>query len=127
MTPLAKLERTTVANKEHWLSKMLPLGRSQIEIAYRRTFTAQEVENLRAGLWPLDMEDRWVIHLGTSSLDMWRSWTGHCIYSLPRHAEGNGAALGPLLVNGDKRIYRSPGASQDIRACEALIDRVLGL
>ena len=114
-------------DKEHWLSKVQALGGSCAEVAYQRTFTAAEAERLRSGLWPQDMDDRWVVFLGESSLDLWRSWTGYCIYSLPARSIDGGVAVGPLLVNADREQYRSPGDSEDVRIFESIISRVLSV
>jgi hypothetical protein len=113
--------------KDHWLSKVQPLGNARVEIAYQRTFSQAEAETLRAGLWPQSMDDKWVVFLGDSSLDLWRSWTGHCIYSLPVHRVGDGVTVGPLLVNGDSQQYRRTGDADDIRIFEAIIGRVLSV
>jgi hypothetical protein len=111
-----------MSGKDHWLSKVRPLGSSRVEIAYQRTFTAAESEKLRTGLWPQSMDDKWVIYLGESSLDMWRSWTGHCIYSLPARSVAGGVSVGPLLVNGDGTQYCRISDKDDIQFVERLLN-----
>jgi hypothetical protein len=114
-------------DKDHWLSKVQPLGRRRVEVAYQRTFSASEADKLRAGLWPQEMDDRWVVHLGESSLDLWRSWTGHCIYSLPARGAIEGVAVGPLFVNSDSQQYQRPADAEDIRIFESIVARVLSV
>lgn len=114
-----------MTDKEHWLSKVKPLPKRRVRVAYQRTFTAAEAEKLRTGFWSQSMDDRWVIFLGESSLDLWRSWTGHCIYSLPARITDNGLTIGPLLINDDPDQYRRPTDAENIRSFNALIDRVL--
>lgn len=106
---------------------MKPLGPSHIELAFRRTFTPSEAERLRAGLWPQVMEDKWVVWLGDSSLDLWRSWTGHCIFSLAAQTSDSGVTVGPLIVNTDTTQYRRQSDAEDLRLVESLIGRVLSL
>ena len=116
-----------MSHKDHWLSKVHPLGSSRVEIAYERTFTAAEAQRLRAGLWPESMDDKWIVFLGDSALDLWRSWTGYCIYRLPAHPAGDGVAVGPMLVNGDSQQYRRTGDADDVRIFDAIIGRVLSV
>ena len=114
-----------MSDKNHWLSKVHPLGSARVEIAYLRTFTPAEAERLRAGSWPQSMDDKWVVFLGESSLDLWRSWTGQCIYSLAAHRVADGVAVGPMLVNGDSQQYRRTSDADDIRLFEAIIGRIV--
>lgn len=118
---------TLVSSKDHWLSKVHPLGNERIEVAYQRTFTTAEAQRLSTGSWPQSMDDKWVVFLGGSSSDLWRSWTGHCIYSLPARRAGDGIIVGPMLVNGDSQQHRRSGDSDDIRIFESIIGRVLSL
>jgi hypothetical protein len=111
--------------KDKWLSKTIPLGEARIEIAFQRTFTPAEVERLRIGLWPDSMDDKWVVRLGDSALEMWRSWTGHCIYHLPAQPSDGGVTVGPLIVCGDRTLYRRISDERDIQAVETLISRTL--
>jgi hypothetical protein len=110
-----------MSDKDRWLSKLRPLGSSRIEIAYQRTFTATEVERLCAGLWPQSMDDKWVAFLGDSSLDIWRSWTGICIYSLPAKSVPDGISVGPLHVNSDVTQYRRVSDADDIQVVERIV------
>lgn len=71
------------------------------------------------------MDDRWIIFLGDASLDVWRSWTGTCIYSLPVRQTGDGVVAGPILVNANREEYQSRGADEDVRIFEKLLDRIL--
>lgn len=111
--------------RDHWLPKMKPLGPSRIELPYQRTFTASEAGRFRDGIWPQVMEQKWVIFLGDSSLDLWRSWTGVCIFSLPAQASDSGVIVGPLLVNGDTTQYRRKSDAEDIRFVESVINGIL--
>ena len=116
-----------MSDKDHWLSKVQPLGSARVEIAYQRTFTPAEAERLRAGSWPQSMDDKWVIFLGESSLDLWRSWTGHCIYSLAARRVADGVAVGPMLVNSDSQQYRRTSDADDIRLFEAIVVRIVSV
>jgi hypothetical protein len=114
-----------MSDKDHWLSKVHALGSSRVQVAYERTFTAAEAERLRTGVWPQSMDDKWVVYLSESSLEFWRSWTGHCIYSLPARSVAGGVAVGPLLVNADATQYRRVSDADDIQFIERLFSYIL--
>jgi len=48
----------------HWQAHLGPLHGHRWPIRCGRRFSAQEVDLLRQGLWPRDMDDRWAIWLG---------------------------------------------------------------
>ena len=45
-------------------------------------YSREQVEVIRLGVMPREMEDRWYIvyHDATRVLSLHRSWTGECIY-----------------------------------------------
>ena len=112
-------------DREHWLSRVQPLGSSRLQIEYSRAFSPAEAEKLRNGVWPQNQDERWVILLGDTSLDLWRSWTGHCIFSLPALTSDSGVMVQPLIVNGDAEQYRRVSDAEDIRLLESIINRIL--
>jgi hypothetical protein len=108
--------------REHWMARMKPLG-PRAQVAYRRTLSPAEVAALRAGLWPRDMDDRWIVYLGEDGLAMHRSWSGHCIYSVPASATSEGGlVLGPLFVSDDAASYRRQDDTKEIEMVDYLID-----
>ena len=114
-----------MSDREHWMARIKPLG-ARAEIAYRRILTASEAAALRAGLWPRDMDDRWVVYLAEGSLAIHRSWTGNCIYSLPASpASADALVLGPLFVSDDPATYRRQEAPKEIEMVDYLIDQTV--
>ena len=111
--------------RNHWLPKLQPRTAPGVEVDFRRTFSPDEAGRLRRGMWPQHMEDKWVIFLGESSLDMWRSWTGHCIFSLPATFSPKGVLVGPLWVNNDATQYRRQNDAEDVRIVDLLINKAL--
>jgi len=111
--------------REYWLSIRQSLPSRRIEVPYRRKFTRAEAERLRAGLWPHGTDDRWVIELDGEALQMWRSWTGMCVFRLPARSTKDGIVLGPLIVNNDPNQYRGLTNRHDIKTVNELIRMVL--
>jgi hypothetical protein len=112
-------------SRERWLSQVKPMGDARIEIEYERVLSPELAARLRTGIWPQDMDDRWAVCLDETGLHMWRSWTGHCIFSLPARQEGESTVVGPLIVNGDRATYQRSGDAEVLRVVAALIDRAV--
>lgn len=55
-------------------------------------FSTQEVDVLRRGIWPRDMDDRWAIWLDGNVLRCWRSWSGVCVYEADVQFADDGSA-----------------------------------
>src|SRR3954471_16063233 len=111
-------------DRAHWLARIKPLG-ARAEIPYRRCLTAAEADALRAGLWPRDMDDRWIVHLSGDAVSIHRSWTGHAIYLLPCAASADGTLLGPLFVSSDPATYRRQEDAKEIEMVESLIKQTV--
>ena len=113
------------SNRDYWLSIRRSLPNRRVEIPYRRRFTQAETDRLRAGLWPKGTDDRWVIEIDGEALQMWRSWTGFCVFRLPVQPTKNGIELGPLFVNDNPAQYRRSTNRHDIKTVNELIRMVL--
>ena len=104
------------------MARVKPLG-PRAEIPYQRTLAPPETAALRAGLWPRDMDDRWIVHLADDGLAIHRSWSGHCIYALPTSPAADGAVvLRPLFVSDDPASYRRQDDAKEIAMVDYLID-----
>ena len=66
------------AEPADWDTKPLPRRRTTIPLD--RTFSQDELNILRRGLIPAQMEDKWFIYWKDDALYFHRSWTGDCIF-----------------------------------------------
>ena len=57
-----------------------PMPDKHTLISLDRRFTAQQMQRIRTGLLPRQMEDKWFIYWSDGRLCFHRSWTGSCIY-----------------------------------------------
>lgn len=109
-----------------WKTRLAPMPAQTWPIAYRRVFSADEVRALRDGLWPDDMDGRWVIWLDGDNLRLWRSWTGTCIYQLDlRETEDGGAEARVALVLDTDDYRRSPTEEGEIHRLAGVLSLVL--
>jgi hypothetical protein len=65
------------ATRYSW--QLPPFGEG-VPIPYKATFSSVEFEQLKFGLRPEVMEDKWLIHFETPHLYLLRSWTGQAVY-----------------------------------------------
>lgn len=73
-------------------------------------FSADELAQLRDGLWPRDSDDRWAVWLQDDTLRCWRAGTGNCIYeSVIVMADDGGGAAVVLDVLDDTAHYQRAG------------------
>lgn len=91
--------------RDDWLARLRPL-RLGWPIRYARTFGPGDIARLRDGVWPVSLEDRWVIWLDGTLLRAWRGGTGECLYEseLALDEAGGGHAQ-VLRVCDDADIY----------------------
>lgn len=71
-------------------------------LAYARRFSPEETEILVRGIVPLGMEDHWFIFEEDDVLHLYRSWTGHELFTiqLRRLADG-GAEIAEVMLNNE--------------------------
>jgi len=60
--------------------KTHPLPAKRVELSLNHTFTQSEMDYIRNGVIPGQMEDKWFIYFADDALYFHRSWTGFCIY-----------------------------------------------
>jgi len=93
-------------------------------IALDRTFTPCEMEQIRMGVVPDQMEDKWFVYYEDDILYFHRSWTGYCIYMVYFEPEEEGCRMVRGEVN---RELETPRVSEDEEAAmiSFLIDVLL--
>lgn len=110
-----------------WKAKLAPMKGPQWPIAYRRHFSPAEMEALKAGLWPQDMDDRWCIWLDGGVLRLWRSWSRMCVYELPvlEDAEGGGDARVAMVLDATEYYRRSPTEEGELHRLAGVLSLIL--
>ncbi|CAB4040993.1 Hypothetical predicted protein, partial [Paramuricea clavata] len=66
-------------------------------------YSDQEMEKIKFGIIPRDMDDRWFIYYGEDeeTLYLHRSWTGFCVYMVKFKNVDSGFAALNTVVNED--------------------------
>ena len=90
-------------------------------------YSDQEMEKIKFGIIPRDMDDRWFIYYGEDeeTLNLHRSWTGFCVYMVKFKRIDSGFAALNAVVNVDPEQYRCSDDAEEKRRCLDLIDILL--
>jgi hypothetical protein len=119
-----KKVRPEIADKDCW--KNTPLPTETIDLSYQRTFTKDEIEKIKKGMIPEQMEDKWFIYCQDETINIHRSWTGIQIYRVEYHSVAdNEFQVTKVLVNGDKKHYNYQNVNEETKLLNFLIDRLL--
>ena len=73
-------EKIVVAKKSDWQTSEMPVQHTTFTI--KRKISKTEMEKLKLGNIPQEMEDKWFWYFENGKLYAHRSWTGFCIYIL---------------------------------------------
>lgn len=111
------------AERSDWQTEELPLKR--ITIPLNRSFTLSEMQRLRPGLVPEQMEDKWFIYWQNDRLFFHRSWTGFCIYEVRFISQGDRYRMIEAQVNRDPEQYSETSDDHDGAMISYLSDVLL--
>jgi hypothetical protein len=94
-------------------------------IALDRTFSPEEMDVIRRGFLPRQMEDKWFIYWQDGTLFFHRSWTGFCIYVVRISPSGDGSKIEDADLNRNTDQYGGKSDEHDAALISYLIDNLL--
>ena len=106
-----------IADKNDWNTKEMP-GKCDTFILHR-AFSPAQMEALKRGHIPQEMEDKWFWYTENGKLFAHRSWTGICIYIIEFNGDGNHR----VTVNRDPAEYGCNDIEEDVEKLNNLLDR----
>ena len=97
------------------------------EFTLKRRFTDEEINRLKSGHIPEEMEDRWFSYFEDNKLYIHRSWSGICIYIVEFGFQSNfilnfKANKHRVIVNRDDSQYTCTDIEEDIEQLNDLLD-----
>lgn len=90
------------------------------EFALEKTLTDSEMEYIKAGRRPREMEDKWFMYYENQTLFIHRSWTGYCIYIIDLSENGRLH----VTVNRDPEQHKENSLERDRLMAEILINQL---
>lgn len=116
------MEKQTV-QKSDWNIKPMPAENVSLSVNY--TFTPGEMEKIKKGVLPLQMEDKWFIYFENDTLYCHRSWTGFCVYIAEFETGEHGGGITNVIINRNTDQYTEADDQWDCRFLVYLINLLL--
>ena len=111
------------ATSEDWNTK--PLSAKRTSISLDRSFSQAEMDRIKQGLIPAQMEDKWFIYFDNNTLYLHRSWTGYCIYVVRFSDKGDSWHMTEADVNRDPDQHKATDDKHDSQMISYLVDVLL--
>jgi hypothetical protein len=112
-----------IATRASWKTHACSEQREALSLA--AVYSPSEFEQIKAGLIPEEMEDKWFIFFEAPWLYLHRSWTGFCIYGVRFDISSQGAVITESWVSRKKDQYRGTDTVHEQRLLKFLIDALL--
>ena len=110
------MSRDYIVTKEDWDTSPMPEKFDNFKL--KKQFNKEEMENLKRGHIPDEMEDRWFCYFEDNKLYIYRSWSGICIYIV----EFGRFNKHKVTVNRDENQYAYTDIDEDIEQLNSLLD-----
>ena len=111
------------ATSKDWKIKPLPKKRSLIPAD--RHFTLAEMNRIKRGVIPLEMEEKWFIFFKRNRLYFHRSWTGYCVFVAHFKRRQGGYVLHLIEANRNARQYSETEDAYDAKLFFYILDLLL--
>jgi hypothetical protein len=111
------------ATRKDW--RIVPMPKRRAQLAIDRTFSREEMNLIKRGFIPQQMEQKWFIFFERNRLYVHRSWTGFCIYMVKCEKKSNGYLISRAEVNRDAEQYSEADNVYDAKLLLYLIDGAL--
>lgn len=112
------------ATKLDW--QLFPLPENRAVLKINRVFSRSQMDRIRHGVIPRDMDERWFIYFEDNTLYLHRSWTGHCVFIVSLNEIENDAwHISHCLVSRDKEQYGETSNAADIKLLHLVINDML--
>lgn len=110
-------DRERIVTKDDWETIPMPEKNTQFKI--KRKFSEEEINRLKRGHCPTEMEDKWFYYYEDGKIYFYRSWSGICVYIVDLKKR-----FGKYLVtvNRDENQYSNTDIDEDIE----LVNELLG-
>lgn len=109
-------ESSEIATKDSW--KILDMPNENKIIKLNINLTSENINKLKKGHIPKEMEDHWFAYYDNNKFYIYRSWTGYCLYVIDIPEDGN---ITNAIVNRNKEQYKNEDDNEDIRVINNLI------
>ena len=107
------------ATRDDW--NALPISEKHAVIQINNEFSRTDMERIKKGSIPREMEDKWFIFYEGNTLYMHRSWTGFCIYEADFEETDGVFTVSRCIVTRDDDVYRNKDDDADVKQFVELV------
>lgn len=108
-----------MVKKTDW--KTIDMPEQKECFVFERTLTVDEIEQIKEGHIPQEMEDKWFMYYQNGKLFIHRSWTGFCIYIVDISEDGRMR----VVVNRNPEQYKEKDIERDKLMLNILINNLI--
>lgn len=105
-----------IVTKDDW--DIMPMPEKSMQFALQRKFSEADINRLKRGHCPREMEDRWFYYYEDGKVYFHRSWTGNCIFIVELNLKSNKHIV---TVNRDENQYSNTDLDEDIELINSLL------
>ena len=110
-----------IATKDSW--KIEEMSELNTDLSLNIQLTSDELEKIKKGHIPEEMEDHWFMYFDNNKLYIHRSWTGICIFVVDVLDSG---LIHHAIVTRDDSKYKSKNNQKDTYLLKSLIYNLIG-
>lgn len=117
------MNRNNEENTEYIVTKndwdIMPMPEKNTTFKIKRKFSDTDIERLKKGHCPSEMEDKWFYYYEDGKVYYHRSWSGICVYIVELHLITNKHIV---TVNRDENQYSNIDIDEDIETINCLLN-----
>lgn len=110
-----------IANKDSWKNINMPIENTYLDVDIK--LNEQEIEMLKKGHIPEEMEDKWFMYFEENTFYIHRSWTGFCVYIVFINENGK---IEKVQVNRNSEQYTNINDEYDKYMVLHLMYKLIG-
>ena len=107
-----------IVTKNDW--DIMPMPEKNTQFTIKRKFSIDDINRLKKGHLPEEMEDRWFYYYEDDKVYIHRSWSGSCIYIVEINIKDDKRTV---TVNRDENQYTNTDIDEDVETVYSLIGR----
>ncbi len=111
-----------IAERDSWRVPLQHLPDKKAKVNINRVFNNEEYGQLKRGIIPSVMEDKWFVFMEDDTLFFHRSWSGTCIYEVYLNSEYE---ISRAWVNRDISQYEEKDIEYDGKLLTFLIENLM--
>ncbi len=111
------------ATSTSWKNNPMPEQRERLP--FKAVYSGKDVEKIKYGYIPEEMEDKWFIYFDDNFLYFHRSWTGYCLFIVKFNSSKLRLEVSDVWVNQDSLQYKESDMKRNLDLLKALINNKL--